>query len=107
MNPSVQSMLTTVSPQLNAQETDIGSTKIIDSRELYRSCHVWLPDWKERIAAICVDKEYYSLFRAVKDAEETLALVTKLGKKGNKTVITKIPKGYVIWVIEPEAIPVK
>jgi hypothetical protein len=100
-------MLTTVSPQLNPPETDIGSTKIIDSRELYRPCHVWLPNWKERIAAICVDKEYYSLFRAVKDAEETLTLVTKLGRKGNKTVITKVPKGYVIWVIETEAIPVK
>lgn len=99
-------MVFEVNSQSNAVPQEIAPTKIIDSRELYRSCHVWLPNWGERVSAIFVDRAYYSFFRAVRDAEEALVLTAKFGRKGNPTVITKIPKGYAIWVIEPDASPV-
>ncbi|HLO47157.1 MAG TPA: hypothetical protein VK211_01830 [Kamptonema sp.] len=80
----------------------VATTKIIESRSLYRHCHITVPDLEHPVPAILVDSEFYSFFKAVKDAEKVLAIAAKLGNSGDKTVITKNPKGYVIWVREPE-----
>lgn len=81
---------------------NVATTKIIESRSRYRPCHIAVPDLEQPVAAILVDSEFYSFFKAVKDAEKVLAIAAKLGDSGDMTVITKTPKGYVIWVREPE-----
>jgi hypothetical protein len=64
-------------------------------------------DLEQPVAAILVDRECYSFFKVLKEAENVLAIVAKLGNSGDRTTITKIASDYAIWVIEPEAYVVK
>lgn len=77
-------------------------TKIIEFRSQYRHCHITVPDLEHPVAALFVEGEFYSFFKAVKDTQKAIEIATKMHKSGDKTVITKTPKGYVIWVREPE-----
>ncbi|SKB12873.1 conserved hypothetical protein [Planktothrix sp. PCC 11201] len=96
-------MFSTVESDSTTPVTGPAPTKIIQSQNQYRTCRIKVPDLDQPIAAVCVDQEYYSFFKAVEDAEKTLEIVAKLGKVGDSTVITKTPKGYAIWVQEPNA----
>ncbi|OCR02728.1 hypothetical protein BCD67_05955 [Oscillatoriales cyanobacterium USR001] len=80
----------------------VAATKIIESQSQYRNCHIKVPDLDRPVAAILVDGEFYSFFKAVKEAEKVIAIAAKLGNSGDMTVITKTPKAYIIWVKEPE-----
>ena len=62
-----------------------------------------MPDFELPVAAILVDREYYSFFKAVQEPSKVLAIVAKLGNRGDSTVITTTASGYVIWVFDPEA----
>ncbi|PSM50140.1 hypothetical protein C7Y66_05660 [Chroococcidiopsis sp. CCALA 051] len=69
----------------------------------YCTCHIGISESDERMAAIIVNKQYYSFFKSVKDREKALSVVNKLQEKGNDALIVKNPKGYSIWVLEPTA----
>jgi hypothetical protein len=79
---------------------------VLESRDRYRPCHVVLSDTGERLPAIQFDGNYYSLFRSVTEKQRALELSRKLQNRGDSVVITKTPKGFVIWVLEPTANPV-
>ena len=96
-------MLSQVHSQPPKSDRTVAPTKILESRSQYQSCRVRVPDLELPVAAILVDREYYSFFKAVKEAEKVLAIVAKLGNRGDSTAITKTGSGYAIWVIEPES----
>ncbi len=77
--------------------------QVLHSRDCYRTCHVYVPDVSERLAAIWVGAHFYSFFRVVADREKAITLVTKLFRKGESAVITYSPKAYFIWVLEEHA----
>ena len=74
------------------------------SRPNYRSCHIRAAG--ESLAAICVDRAYYSFFK-VADALTTAKLIDRLQQRGDRVVLTQTPKGYAIWVLEPDAQPLQ
>ncbi|MEO1211476.1 MAG: hypothetical protein AAFX78_18340 [Cyanobacteria bacterium J06638_20] len=80
---------------------------VLESRDRYRSCHVVLSDTGERLAAIQFDGNYYSFFRSVTEKQRALELSRKLQNRGDSVVITKTPKGFVLWVLETTATPAK
>jgi hypothetical protein len=80
---------------------------ILRSRDQYYLCHIRVPDAEQRLAAIQVSGSYYSFFRIEKDEKRALTLAGKLHHRGDRVLITKIPKGYAIWVLESEAEPVE
>lgn len=96
-------MLSQVHSQPNKSDRTVAPTKILESRIQYKSCRIRVPDLTQPVAAILVDREYYSFFKALKEPEKVLATVAKLGNRGDSTAITKTASGYAIWVIEPEA----
>ncbi|MGL5058987.1 MAG: hypothetical protein ACRC62_03310 [Microcoleus sp.] len=100
-------MLSQVHSQPTSSARTIALTKILECRSQYQSCRIRVPDLEQPMAAILVDSEYYSFFKAVKEAEKVLAIVAKLGSSGDATAITKTASGYAIWVREPEASAVK
>ncbi|MEG4317308.1 MULTISPECIES: hypothetical protein [unclassified Microcoleus] len=55
----------------------------------YQSCRIRVPDLELPVAAILVDREYYSFFNAVQELSKVLAIVAKLGNRGDSTAITK------------------
>lgn len=81
------------------------AVKILNSRQQYRSCHVHTPDDRQPLAAIEVGGQYYSFFRAESSEDRAVEVAIKLQYRGDVTVITRIPKGFSIWVLEPEAQP--
>lgn len=76
---------------------------VLESRNRYRSCHIVLSDTGERVPAIQFENEYYSFFRSVADKQRALELGSKLQNRGHAAVITKTPKGFVIWAFETHA----
>jgi hypothetical protein len=80
---------------------------LLESRSRYRSCHIVLNDTGERMPAIQFDGEYYSFFRSVPDKQRALELGSKLQNRGHAAVITKTPKGFVVWAYEQSARPAK
>jgi hypothetical protein len=97
-------MLNRLESESNLGNASIASTKILESHDQYRNCHIKVPDLDRPVAAILVDGEFYSFFKAVKEAEKVIAIAAKLGNSGDKTVITKNSKAYIIWVREPEGV---
>ncbi|XZO03511.1 MAG: hypothetical protein ACM65L_07285 [Microcoleus sp.] len=96
-------MLSQVQSQPTKSDRTVAPTKILESRIQYKSCRIRVPDLTQPVAAILVDREYYSFFKALKEPEKVLATVAKLGNRGDSTAITKTASGYAIWVMEPEA----
>ncbi|HAN73609.1 MAG TPA: hypothetical protein DCQ51_09865 [Planktothrix sp. UBA8407] len=96
-------MFSPIESESTTNSTGPAPTKIIQSKNQYHTCRIKVPDLEKPVAAVCVDQEYYSFFKAVEAADKTLEIVAKLGNVGDSTVITKTPKGYAIWVKEPNA----
>lgn len=82
-------MLSQVSSQPTFSDGTIASTKILECRSQYQSCRIRVPDLEQPMAAILVDREYYSFFKAVKEPEKVLAIAAKLRNSGDTTAITR------------------
>lgn len=95
-------MSSKIESQPNSQLNYPAPTIIIQSRSQYKPCHINVPDLERPVPAISFGQEYYSFFRAVPNAEKTFEIIAKLSKIGENTVITKVPKAYIIWVLEPQ-----
>ncbi len=48
-------------------------TKIIEFRNYYQSCRIRVPYLELAVAAILVDRDYYSFFKTVQEASKVLA----------------------------------
>lgn len=92
-----------VSSQSTISDLDLAVCEILESREQYQTCRLQVPHLKRRVFAIGVNGQYYSFLRAEKTQDKVLEVLTKLGDRVGKTVITKTEKGYAIWAWEPEA----
>jgi hypothetical protein len=75
---------------------------ILISRDQYSSCHVSVPEMEKPLAAIEIGDTHYSFFTAVADSKRVLGIAIKLSYMGDAIAITKIAKGYAVWVLEPD-----
>ncbi|MEG5207879.1 hypothetical protein QUB67_03040 [Microcoleus sp. ARI1-A1] len=63
-----------------------------------------MPDLELPVAAILVDREYYSFFKAVPEPSKVLACSRKCWGIGvTQQRLPKQKRSYAIWVREPEA----
>ena len=90
-------------PTISSSNCDPQTNLFLSPGE-YCTCHIYVPDSNERMAAIIFNNQYYSFFKSVKDREKALSVIAKLQEKENDAVIVKTPKGYAIWVLEPVAL---
>ncbi|QYO62668.1 hypothetical protein [Leptolyngbya sp. 7M] len=82
------------------EPTPIFSQKLVDR------CHILLPDTPKPTSAIYYEGQYYAyvkFFPTVETARQKAAL---LAQRGNSVLLTRVPKGLVLWVYEPDAQPV-
>jgi hypothetical protein len=75
---------------------------ILMSRAQYSACHISIPEMEKPVAAIRLGDQYYSFFTSVADSKRVLAIAIKLSYSGDETAITKIAKGYAVWVLETD-----
>jgi hypothetical protein len=77
--------------------------QVLQSRTQYTCCHIRVPELEQLLPAIAVHHQYYSLFKVVTQEQEAFATAQKLSLKGDQPIVTKVPKGYALWVWEPDA----
>ncbi len=77
------------------------------SREQFSFCHIRVPDIPEKLSAIEHDGQYYSIFKPVDSAEESLEFAIRASISGHELVITEAGKRYILWIHEPKAVLAK
>jgi hypothetical protein len=98
INPQPSSL-----PQTTKLPSD-SAVPIFAQRAVER-CHVILPDTPDPTGAICYEGQYYvyvKFFPTLEVANQKAALLTQ---RGNTVLLTRIPKGLVLWALELEAQP--
>ncbi|MEO1593340.1 MAG: hypothetical protein AAFU71_18910 [Cyanobacteria bacterium J06632_22] len=73
---------------------------VLLSRQHYTTRRIQLSDEPKPVPAIQVGSAAYSFFRTAPTAEEALVMVGKLCDRSYPLALTKIPKGYALWIEE-------
>ncbi len=72
-------------------------------QKLVERCHVVLPGVSSPVSAIAYENTYYAFVKFFKTVDAAQRGATRLRQKGNKVLLTRVPKGLVLWVFEPDA----
>lgn len=97
-------MLSRSVPQANnlqMEPTPIFSQKLVDR------CHVLLPGTSIPTSAIYYEGQYYAYVKFFPSVEIARQKATLMSQRGNTVLLTRVPKGLVLWVLEPDARPAK
>lgn len=84
-----------------SEPTPIFSQKLVDR------CHILLPDTPRPTSAIYYEGRYYSYVKFFSTVETAREKAEILSRRGNQVLLTRVPKGLVLWVYEPDALPAK
>lgn len=76
----------------------------IFSQKLVERCHVMLPDFAKPVGAIAYEGQYYIYVKFFANVEAAQRGAARLIGKGNEVILTRAPKGLVLWVHESEAV---
>jgi hypothetical protein len=82
---------------LSSIKVPAGSTPIV-LQKLVKRCHVVLPDNPEPVSAIVFEQQFYAYVRFFPTAEAAQRGASRMVERGNRVVLTRIPKGLVLWV---------
>ncbi len=77
-------------------------TPIFAQKVLHR-CHVLLPDTQRPTSAICYEGQFYAYVRFFASVDAARRKADLMTQRGNTVVLTRVPKGLVLWVLEPDA----
>lgn len=75
----------------------------IFAQKLVQKCHVVLPDSPKPISAIYYEGLFYAFVRFYSAQDAAKRGAVRLTERGNKVLLTRVPKGLVLWVHEPDA----
>lgn len=79
----------------------------IFAQKLVDRCHVFLPGESKPTSAICYDGQFYAYVKFFSTPEAARQKAELLVQRGNTAILTRVPKGLVLWVLEPDAQPAK
>lgn len=68
-----------------------------------KKCHIYLPGVPEPMGAIIYSNQYYGYVKFFPNLESAQRATERLQAKGNSVILTRVAKGLVLWVLEPEA----
>lgn len=80
---------------------------LLASRDAYTTCHVQVPDVPDRLPAITFGGGFFSFFRSLGDPVKALGHLLKLSGRGDRVAVTFHPKGYGLWIYEPDGVLAK
>ncbi|MFM7424211.1 MAG: hypothetical protein ACKO7W_04320 [Elainella sp.] len=86
-------------PNSPLEPTPIFSQKLVDR------CHILLPDTPRPTSAIFYEGRYYSYVKYFSTVETARQKAEMMTRRGNQVLLTRVPKGLVLWVYEPDALP--
>lgn len=79
--------------------------QILESREQYQTCRIYVPHVQQHQFAILVEGQYYSFVRTATTRSAALKFATAITQRGQQSVITRTKSDYIVWAWEPEAFP--
>lgn len=90
---------------LSSEFQDEVSERSLSSVEqkLVKRVHVHLPDTPTPTSAIFYNEQFYAYVKFFPNLQAAERAVERLTMRGNSVVLTRITKGFVLWVLEPEA----
>lgn len=68
-----------------------------------RRCHVTIPDMDKPVGAVFYNNSYYSYVMAYTKKDAAHRGAHRLSQKGNRVLLTRTPRGLILWVAEPDA----
>lgn len=77
--------------------TPIFVQKVVDR------CHIWLPGTPKPTSAICYEGRFYAYVRFFPSMEAARHKAELMVQRGNSVILTRVPKGLVLWVLESDA----
>lgn len=79
--------------------------KLLTYKGQYSTCHIKVPDVDEKLSAIKIGNQYYSLFRRFEDAEAAMSALNKLAGQDNELLALTKPNNnsYIMWALELDA----
>lgn len=83
------------------ESTPIFAQKLVDR------CHILLPDESKPTSAIYYDGQFYAYVKFFSTTEAARQKAELMVRRGNSVILTRVSKGLVLWVLEPDAQPVK
>lgn len=84
-----------------AESAPVFAQKLVDR------CHVLLPNESTPTSAICYEGQFYAYVKFFPTLEAARQKAELVMKRGNAAILTRVPKGLVLWVLEPDARPIK
>lgn len=88
---------------LGSHKTGLTPTPAILPRSAFKPCHIRVPDMDRPMGAIAYNNHLYSYVRFYPTLEAAQRGADRLLQRGNRIVLTQVPKGLVLWVLEPDA----
>ncbi|HEY9616393.1 MAG TPA: hypothetical protein V6C64_06115 [Microcoleaceae cyanobacterium] len=79
------------------------ATPLILDRKAVSTCHISLPDVPKPVGAIAYQGKLYSYVRTYSTLEPAQRAATRLLQRGNQVILTRVPKGLILWVLELDA----
>ena len=81
--------------------------QILTSHKQYVMGKAYIRGLDRPVSVVYFKGQYYYLFKTVQDIKQTAQIVKKIAVQGNRTVVTRIPRGYGIWILEESAKPIE
>lgn len=78
----------------------------IFAQKVVERCHVFLPDTPKPTSAVFYDGNYYAFVKCFPTVEAARQKADLMTQRGNTVILTRVPKGLVLWVLERDAKPV-
>jgi hypothetical protein len=72
-------------------------------QKLVERCHITLPDTPKPTSAICYEGQFYAYVRFFPTVEAARQKAELMVRRGNAVLLTRVPKGLVLWVRELDA----
>ncbi|HEY9697995.1 MAG TPA: hypothetical protein V6D10_12075 [Trichocoleus sp.] len=79
----------------------------IFAQKVIERCHIILPDTPKPTSAVFYDGNYYAFVKCFPTVEAARQKAELMTQRGNTVILTRIPKGLVLWVLEHDARPVE
>lgn len=79
------------------------ATPLILDRKDVSTCHIHLPGLPKPVGAIAYQSKLYSYVRAYSTLEAAQRAAARLLQRGNQVILTRVPKGLILWVLELDA----
>ena len=95
-------MLDALQSDLSASQQSPGEILVFAQKALDR-CHVVFPDCPNPTSAIIFESKYYAYVRFYANQHKAKQAAQRLIGKGNEVILTRVRKGLVLWVLEPDA----